>query len=172
MSARAVLLAIAAAAAFAAAIAALTGAAHGTTTLMRVDGAPWGGTWQRWVAQSRIPTPAGDVTLRTEPCPVLFDGRAAMACIFPGDRVIYVRLDQRPWRKRALFHELGHLIEHELATDHDRAAWATATGLPWATALETFADAYADCALGPKQSWHTFPGSCTWLRSVAARSAP
>lgn len=172
MHARAVLLAIAAVAAFAAAIATLVGSAHGATTLMRVDGAPWGGTWQRWADQSRIPTPTGQVTLRTEPCPVLFNGRAAIACILPNLRVIYVRLDQRPWRKRALLHELGHLIEHELATDNDRAAWAAATGRPWTIATELFADAYADCALDPNESWRTVPGSCPWIRSIAARSVP
>lgn len=139
------------------------------TTLARPDGTPWVGTWQRWVDQALLPTPAGRVTLIPDRCPAYATDRDSVGCAYLAERVIYVRRDHRE-RRLTLLHELGHIVEHEQATDQERAAWAASQGLQWGdVARERFANAYADCARWPAPSWWS-ARVCEFIRSIAERA--
>ena len=145
----------------------LAGNAVGAT-LMRPDGTPWGSTWQRWVDQSLLPTPAGAVTFIPDRCPAYTLNPESVGCAYLEQRVIYARRDY-PERRLTLLHELGHIVEAEHATDEDRAAWAAASGLTWGPiARERFANAYADCARHHNPDpWGA--ATCSWIRTVASR---
>lgn len=139
------------------------------TTLIRPDGTPWGGTWQRWADQSLLPTPAGQVTFVPDRCPAYREDPESLGCAYLDQRVVYARRDH-PQRRLTLLHELGHLVEHEQATDQERAAWAASQGLAWGElARERFANAYADCARWLAPSW--WPArTCSFIRSIAERA--
>lgn len=129
--------------------------------------------WQRWVEESKMPTPDLTITLREEPCP---GAPWVTGCVnfeqyeiyFKPNRILKMR--DRSRRPLFLFHEVGHFFDREVLTDQLRDRFRAIFGLegkPWDRArqkpppgepiamhpgppMEKFAQGYAECALkGP-----------------------
>ena len=154
--------------------------------LIRPDGQPVGGIWQRWTNDAKIPTIDG----RT----ILMDAsicQGALGCseYYPADRTAILHATNR----QTLYFELGHLFDYEVLTWHDRGVlsltWGT-HGDPWNNSFSAlqqgredgltadFAAAYQACALGenfgglasgdaPVIQTHD---TCTLIRRFAKRS--
>lgn len=112
-------------------------------------------TWEQDV--SKVPGPAGDVTIAATRCP----GNGAWGCADITDGVLY--LGDRA--RFMAYHELGHFFDARDLNDEDRAELKFLMHIPQRTPWEKvrsledtcgdkdcpsemFADAYANCALG------------------------
>lgn len=150
------------------------------TLLVHGDGQPVGGHWQKWIDNSRAPTPPGQVTIWFRACPV--EGWIAGACVI-APRTIYLPPEVFAGRTRPiLFHELGHVFDFTVLTDHDRNVfrglfgirrqWSTPATLAGGrvagdlTARERFAEAYYACATGDRDL--AFPFRPAVLRTACS----
>lgn len=121
------------------------------------------GPYQRWVNQSKTPTPNIPITVEAsvDACP------SEMACMSIAARKMYLPTGL-PSRKEIFYHELGHQFDWELMTGADRRwfkrnyhrpnrVWLDRTGeLDPDRPLdvgEFFAWNYGECALGQIQPW-------------------
>lgn len=99
------------------------------------------------------------VSVAHHPCPAYKPVHGlSWSCYEPSTRTVY--LARQDWRDRfALLHEYGHAYDFERMTDAEREQvkriLGYSQGRPWwldrpgtNAPAETFADAYADCALG------------------------
>jgi hypothetical protein len=118
----------------------------GATTLV-VDGVERARPWQDWLDRSKVPGPAGPITVHLRGCPRYEQARG---CTLADGSAIYLRPDFSN-APATLLHELGHLFDRQAMSDGLRARFARimASDLPWdgqAGLRETFAEAYGLCA--------------------------
>ena len=115
--------------------------------LVKLDGSPVGGAFQRWVDRTQVPTAPGRVTLRRERC------GAVPACYRVDLRTVYLE----PRDTRDLLHELGHDFDAQVMTWAARRRFGVIMRdpRPWASPgagsvvtdpQERFADAFLMCA--------------------------
>lgn len=163
------------------------------STLVNPDGGP--SHWQKVANASKVATVHARLTVDPDGSVCAPD----YACtVNPGDTIWLSPVD--PESRFDLFHELGHQFDYRLMTDADRAAymrlatysaetsWYGCGDVPGQPGYEqpgcidytyspqeSFADGYADCAIGgPDGEWVNIdPGStrrvCSLIGRIAAR---
>jgi len=109
-----------------------------------------GGSFQRWIDRSKIPTVRGRLRIVLSGCP----GRPRFeGCVFSRRlRTIYIKRGT-PNPRGVLFHELGHLFDFRLMSHPERRLYKRLIGQrrrTWFGGVdppgEQFAEAYALCA--------------------------
>ena len=119
-------------------------------TAVSVSGQPMGGSYQRWIDQSRAPTVRGKVRLVLTGCPAR---PRFVGCVY-SRRLHTIYLTRgAPKLRLVLYHELGHLFDFRLMSGRERQAYKRLigqSGRAWFGGLnppaEQFAEAYALCA--------------------------
>lgn len=118
--------------------------------------------FNNWIRASKIAAPNADLTIIEQDDVQATCGVGALGCqlesydVPPGHSKVWLK---RSLRERANFlHELGHVFDHAMLTDKQRARFQhidESQGTPWqdvftdytARPSEHFANAYATCAL-------------------------
>lgn len=119
-------------------------------TAVSVSGQPMGGSYQRWIDRSRIPTVRGKVRLVLTGCPAR---PRFVGCVY-SRRLHTIYLTRgAPKMRSVLYHELGHLFDYRLLSGRERRAYKRRigqSGRSWFGGLnppaEQFAEGYALCA--------------------------
>ncbi len=119
-------------------------------TAVSASGDSMGGSYQRWIDQSRVPTVGGRVRLVLSGCPAR---PHFVGCVYRRRlRTIYL-IAGAPNLRAVLYHELGHLFDFRLLGAAERRAYRRLigrAGRPWFGGVnppaEQFAEAYALCA--------------------------
>jgi hypothetical protein len=161
---------------------------HQTTLLITPQGTPVGGAWQKWVDESQVATPPGEVILDVTTGPPSECGSGAQACstgYAPGQPQETWIEDRSSASQDAynLYFELGHHFDWTVLTPKERlylaAGWGQASW-PWddsSAGLQTgnedglegdFAALYAQCA----QYGITGNGAIAQFSPLAASSTP
>ena len=126
---------------------------------------------------------AAGVAIAHAPCPAYLPAR--VDCYDPAIRVVYIVENTRtePGRE-ALAHEYGHVYDFDSLTDPDRARFQRLLGYPasvkwWGKGMghddlapaESFAEAYAACAVGRRFAWSPSPAKLRRICALLPRSA-
>lgn len=139
-------------------------------TLLTPQGTPVGAPWQTWVDTSKLPVPAGNITLDIRSCSS--SPGSASACYYnetivipePFTREVFGILVGGPRftiAQQALLHELGHWVDAMFVTEEERVQFAQMINRPtqpWRqgpnATSERFAQAFMLCALIPEIPKH------------------
>lgn len=125
----------------------LVPAAQARTTIIAPAGSKT--PYQRWVDESKIPTPSITLTIIESGCPSSED--FAWACTQQGSFTIWVGAEGRD--RWTFYHELGHNFDYYVLSVWARTRFQRITNtltLPWqfegTDPAERFAETYAHCA--------------------------
>lgn len=139
-----------------AAVAAFAPVASAHTTIAAPEGSAI--PYQRWVDETKVPTPDVTLIVREEACPGLPPGEIASACTIKGTQTIWFEWWMPRWARRGSFlHEVAHNVDY-LMPDWVRSRYTALVGLDlgwreegagrW-TPHEMFAESWAACAQQP-----------------------